>query len=193
MSRKFSGYRVRWAVCTPHADKGAHRAPLIFPIRAHHPSGLNTLRGRRFPIRTQRAPGWNRREFLDQSTFAGTAGLLGLDSGPVATEPPPETTRIRLTRIPGICLAPQYVAEELLRGEGFTKVQYIYKDVGADAERALSVGEIGDTQPGIEQRPDHEFLFVHLAGVGQGVSLIRGQGFAFELVGHRVEDGLRWV
>ena len=33
-------------------------------------------------------------------------------------EPQPETTRIRLVRIPSICQAPQYVAEELLSAEG---------------------------------------------------------------------------
>ena len=29
-------------------------------------------------------------------------------------------TSVRLMRIPAICLAPQYVAEELLRAEGFS-------------------------------------------------------------------------
>src|SRR2546430_9854086 len=43
-------------------------------------------------------------------------------------EPPPETTTIRLYRPPttnaGLCVAPQLVAEDLLRAEGFTHVQY---------------------------------------------------------------------
>jgi NitT/TauT family transport system substrate-binding protein len=68
--------------------------------------------------------GWSRREFLGL-TLAGTAGLLGLRPAPVAAEPPPETTTIRLHRIRGICIAPQYVAEELLKAEGFTDVQYV--------------------------------------------------------------------
>ena len=42
-----------------------------------------------------------------------------------AQEAPPETTTIRLAKIPGICIAPQYVAEELLRSEGFTNIQYV--------------------------------------------------------------------
>jgi NitT/TauT family transport system substrate-binding protein len=58
-------------------------------------------------------------------TLAGTAGLLGLKPDPLAAEPPPETTRIRLHRVPGICIAPQYLAEELLKAEGFTDVQYV--------------------------------------------------------------------
>ena len=41
-----------------------------------------------------------------------------------SAEPPPETTRIRLTQDPAICLAPQYLAEELLRLEGFSEVEY---------------------------------------------------------------------
>jgi len=35
-----------------------------------------------------------------------------------AQDAPPETTTIRLAKIPGICVAPQYIAEELLRIEG---------------------------------------------------------------------------
>jgi NitT/TauT family transport system substrate-binding protein len=41
----------------------------------------------------------------------------------ITQEAPPETTTIRLVKIPGICVAPQYVAEELLRAEGFTDIQ----------------------------------------------------------------------
>ena len=55
----------------------------------------------------------------------GAAGLLGLHTRRVAAEPPPETTRIRLVQIPGICQAPQYVAEALLHSEGFTEVHYL--------------------------------------------------------------------
>jgi NitT/TauT family transport system substrate-binding protein len=36
-----------------------------------------------------------------------------------------ETTRIRLSQIAGICVAPQYVADDLLRAEGFTDIEYI--------------------------------------------------------------------
>jgi NitT/TauT family transport system substrate-binding protein len=73
----------------------------------------------------QRLEGWSRREFLAKATLAGTAGFLGLEPSSFAAEPPPETKRIRLSHIPGICLAPQYLADDLLRGEGFTEVQYV--------------------------------------------------------------------
>jgi NitT/TauT family transport system substrate-binding protein len=59
----------------------------------------------------------------------------------VAAEVPPETTRIRLVQIPSICQAPSYVAEELLRSEGFTEVHYLKKAGTADIETALASGE----------------------------------------------------
>jgi hypothetical protein len=43
----------------------------------------------------------------------------------VPAETPPETTRIRIVREPSVCIAPQYAAEELLKGEGFTDVEYV--------------------------------------------------------------------
>ena len=62
-----------------------------------------------------------RRRLLATLSSAAAAGLVG---GKVsAQEAPPETTTIRLVKIPGICVAPQYVAEELLRAEGFTDIQ----------------------------------------------------------------------
>src|SRR2546428_39022 len=60
-------------------------------------------------MRTQHARRCSRRRFLGELTLAGTAGLLGLHARRVAAEPPPETTRIRLVRIPSICQAPAYV------------------------------------------------------------------------------------
>jgi len=67
----------------------------------------------------------SRRRFLGGLTLVGTAGLLGLSPQPVVAEPPPETTRLRLHKTAGVCYGPQYVAEELLHGEGFTEVHYI--------------------------------------------------------------------
>jgi NitT/TauT family transport system substrate-binding protein len=52
-----------------------------------------------------------------------------------------ETTTIRLVQIPGICQAAQYVAEEFLRGEGFTEVQYLKKPGAKGIELALASGE----------------------------------------------------
>jgi NitT/TauT family transport system substrate-binding protein len=57
-------------------------------------------------MRTQHARLFSRRRFLEGVTLAGTAGLLGLRPRPVAAEPPPETTRIRLVHDPSICVTP---------------------------------------------------------------------------------------
>jgi NitT/TauT family transport system substrate-binding protein len=56
---------------------------------------------------------------------AGVSGLLGAWPRRVDAEPGPEVSTIRLYKSLGICLAPQYVAEDLLRAEGFTDVQYV--------------------------------------------------------------------
>ena len=79
-------------------------------------------------MRTPHAERWTRRAFLGRLTLAGTAGFLGLHPRLVAAEPPPETTRLRLGKTPGIRIAPQYVAEELLHLEGFTEVHYVAVD-----------------------------------------------------------------
>jgi NitT/TauT family transport system substrate-binding protein len=80
---------------------------------------------------------WNRRNFLGA---AGAAGLLGANGIGAAAEPAPETTRIRLGKTRSICLAPQYVAEELLHAEGFTEVQY--RQPGTPGAQALGAGEV---------------------------------------------------
>ena len=90
----------------------------------------------------------DRREFLRGTGFAGAAGLVGLRPDHALAEPPPETTTIRLYRPPttnaGLCVAPQLVAEDLLRAEGFTDVQYgVRGRVGAN--RALAAGDIDIT------------------------------------------------
>jgi NitT/TauT family transport system substrate-binding protein len=66
-----------------------------------------------------------RREFMGRVGRAGAAVALGLHPARAGAEPPPEITRLRLFQLPGICIAPQYVADELLRAEGFTNVEYI--------------------------------------------------------------------
>jgi NitT/TauT family transport system substrate-binding protein len=65
----------------------------------------------------------SRRRFLAGAMMAGAAGVIGRPKS-LHAEPPPETTSVRLAKIRGICIAPQYVAEELLRAEGFTEVRY---------------------------------------------------------------------
>lgn len=51
-----------------------------------------------------------------------------------------ETTRIRVSQIAGICIAPQYVAADLLKAEGFTDVQFV--ETGADPFPGFTSGTI---------------------------------------------------
>ena len=69
------------------------------------------------------------RTFLKNAMAAGT-GALFTTARARAAEAPPETTRVRLFKFPGICLAPTYIAEDLLRAEGFTDVQYLESPKG---------------------------------------------------------------
>ena len=69
--------------------------------------------------------GFSRREFLAGTSVIGAAALLCYDMRLAAAEPPLETTKIRLVMNEAICMAPQYMAEELLRLEGFTQIEYV--------------------------------------------------------------------
>ena len=88
----------------------------------------------------QHAEGCSRRELLGGLTLAATAGFLGLSPEPLAAEPPPETRRIRLIKITGICVAPQYVADDLLHAEGFTDVEYVPATAGIPAAKVVGSG-----------------------------------------------------
>ena len=71
------------------------------------------------------AQGWSRREFLYRLSVAGAVGVVDLPVRTVIAEPAPETTRLRLTtQRGGLCVAPKYIAEELLKVEGFTDIHY---------------------------------------------------------------------
>ena len=82
-----------------------------------------------------------RRQFLRALTMAIAATLVGRGPTPDAAEPPPETPRLRLVTSGVICMAPQFAAEDLLRGEGFTDVQYLKRKGAIQLEDALAAGE----------------------------------------------------
>jgi NitT/TauT family transport system substrate-binding protein len=85
----------------------------------------------------------NRRSFLTGLSAIGAAGLLRTDKLLAASEPQLETTTIRLAKIKGICIAPQYVAEELLLAEGFTDVRYVaVENVGYGLSEKIASGEV---------------------------------------------------
>ena len=72
-------------------------------------------------LETQR---FSRRAFLTSTSALSAASLVGWHRS-ASAEPPPETTRFRIAQGPFLCYAPQMLAEEFLRQEGFTEVQYV--------------------------------------------------------------------
>lgn len=83
-----------------------------------------------------KSKGWTRRHF-GISTAAVSAGAIGLSTVSDGAEGAPETTRIRLIRdrkFPVLCYAPQYVAEQFLKLEGFTDIEYV--SLGEDGSYA---------------------------------------------------------
>jgi NitT/TauT family transport system substrate-binding protein len=69
-----------------------------------------------------------RREFIRRAGLASAAGSIGRISSVLAQEPAPETRRIRIAASTALCFAPQFVAEELLRAEGFTQIEFVSRD-----------------------------------------------------------------
>jgi NitT/TauT family transport system substrate-binding protein len=82
----------------------------------------------------------SRRGFLASLAAVGAAGVLGTKRA-LADDGPPEVTTVRLSKIPGICIAPQYAVEDLLRAEGFTEVRYVANGAGRHGER-MARGEL---------------------------------------------------
>jgi NitT/TauT family transport system substrate-binding protein len=128
-------------------------------------------------MRNQHARQFSRRRFLGGLTLAGTAGLLGLQPPAAVAEPPPETTRLRVKKDPILCEAPAQVAEELLRAEGFSEVQYVWSLGSATYEKmvAREIDLALMSTPPTVQRLEADDSLVILAGVHVG---------CFELFGH---------
>ena len=81
---------------------------------------------------------WNRRDVL---CAAGAAGLVGTVPAFAAGEPPPETTRLRLADSSALCLAPQFVIDDLLRAEGFSQVEFVQRTPRVNVAELVGSGE----------------------------------------------------
>jgi NitT/TauT family transport system substrate-binding protein len=81
-----------------------------------------------------------RRDFLASASLAAAAGLVGVGR-PIADEGSLETTTVRLIRSSGICVAPIYLAEELLRAEGFADISYVAAPGGLATAGLTARGE----------------------------------------------------
>lgn len=114
---------------------------------------------------------WSRREFVQGLAVGATAGVLGMPPEEAAAEPPPETKTLRVLEIPALCWAPQYVMEELLRAEGFSRVQYVKREIGPEIFQPLGSGQ-ADISMGIAgpvmMRIDAGDPLVIIAGVHAG-------------------------
>jgi NitT/TauT family transport system substrate-binding protein len=80
----------------------------------------------------------------------------------LAAEGPLETTSVRLMKIPAICIAPQYVCEELLRAEGFTDIGYVDAASSAEFNEAIASGKADFTE---------HYASPLVAGIGCGAAI----------------------
>jgi NitT/TauT family transport system substrate-binding protein len=119
-----------------------------------------------------------RRELLRGAAAVGAAATLAQGFRTADAEPPPETTRIRLPRSPAICISPLYLAEELLRAEGFNEVEYVemvgnlFTPAIASGKADLALNFVGPLVMSIDERAP----VVILAGVHAGCFELFGAG-----------------
>jgi NitT/TauT family transport system substrate-binding protein len=81
-----------------------------------------------------------RRWFLTGLSLAGATGLARASA--IAPEERLETTSVRFMRTDLLCHAPEFVAEDLLRAEGFTDIRYVEGNSSADINEAVVSGKI---------------------------------------------------
>ena len=119
------------------------------------------------------------------ATLSSAAGVSLIGSPNVfAQQPPPETTTVRIAKIAGICIAPQYVADELLRAEGFTDIRYVAVDAGIPASLLLARGEVDFTA-------NYAPTFIIPVDAGEPITIVGGEHLGcFELF---AKEGIRGV
>src|SRR4051812_23192677 len=126
----------------------------------------------------------SRRNFIARIGALGIAPFLASYRCAVAADPPPETKKIRLLHVPAICHAPQYLAEELLRLEGFTDVEYVplgtryIPDALAEAKADMSMWNAMELIPHID--------------AGKPILVLAGiHGGCFEVFGNQRVNSIR--
>ncbi|RWP42835.1 MAG: ABC transporter substrate-binding protein [Mesorhizobium sp.] len=82
----------------------------------------------------------NRRRFLAGMSAIGAVGLAGGHNSS-AENALLDTTTVRFTHTPATCNAPLYLAEELLRADGFTGLTYVDVDAGVNTPMKMANGE----------------------------------------------------
>jgi NitT/TauT family transport system substrate-binding protein len=106
-----------------------------------------------------------RRRFLTTLSLAGAAGLLRAPPS-LAAEGPLETTILRIAYRHSLCNAPQHVAEELLRAEGFTEIRYV-ETAPAATSGAIAGGRVDFSMA-------HASYWIPALDAGEPVILLAG-------------------
>ena len=135
----------------------------------------------------------SRRRFLAGLTATAAAGFIDAPK-PSFAEEPPEIARVRVSVWPKIadCGMPIYVAEEMLRAEGFTDIQFVTAGTSLNPMTWLADGDIDfdwDYAPELARRIASDTPMKVLAGLHAGcLELIadRRVGSVKELKGKRV-------
>jgi NitT/TauT family transport system substrate-binding protein len=119
----------------------------------------------------------SRRYFL-AALAGGAAGIIGaplvMTGRSFAEEPPPETATIRFRHLlkgRGLCNAPQSLAEDLLREEGFTDVRSVSVDGRLDPLVHGEIDLIMSYAPGTITAIDSGTPITMLAGVHVGCNV----------------------
>ena len=133
-----------------------------------------------------------RRRILSTMALAAAAGSVGAARVFAAGEAL-ETTTVRIYRDPSICIAPAYIAGDLLRADGFSDVRYV--DVAVDLDstangqdplvQAIARGDIDFTL-------DFPSLYIPAIEAGVPVSVLAGVHVGcFELFAQNNIGGIR--
>lgn len=111
-----------------------------------------------------------RREFLTRAGVLGIASVAGLPGLASAAETRPEVRSLRLVHAPAICLAPQLVAGEFLRQEGFSDISYVEMTTGAPSDVLIEgrADATMDAAPAFIPKLDAGQPIVVLAGIHSG-------------------------
>ena len=117
-----------------------------------------------------------RRQFLTTISLGGAAAVAGVLPAR-GSDGSPETTALRIAKSPTICVAPQYVAEELLRAEGFSDISYV-DTLAPDVPEAVAQSKVDFSMAYASQ-------FIAALDAGAPVTLLAGiMVGCFELFGN---------
>jgi NitT/TauT family transport system substrate-binding protein len=120
----------------------------------------------------------SRRDLLRGASGVGAGAILGLRAHRASAEPPPETKAVRFVSYPATCIAPQWMAEDLLRAEGFTDVKYVDLPETTLGAKLIVSGQADfgfEAAPAIPTYVDAGLPIVTVMGLHTG---------CFELFGH---------